>query len=224
MFYLINEIIFVLGLLFVREISEGICLGVWKCDESITNLPVPENDPSYVIKKSEIAKKQYICSRLLINSMMAKGNVVEVGKEKSGNPILLGHNQKLSISHSGEYIAVLISEDKNIGVDIEIIADKILRINEKFMTKKELALLIDSDLHDAKKYSHVLWGAKEALFKLYSKGGVSFKENLLVDLVSNYEKGTVSACVNVNEQKTRCDLEYFTFDNYMIVCAMQCDN
>ena len=84
------------------------------------------------------------------------------------------NNSKISISHSGLYAAIIVS-DTAVGIDIETINDRILKIKSKYL---ETELNYPSELNT--ETSLVYWNIKESVFKAVPKEGVDFKKNILV--------------------------------------------
>ncbi len=55
-----------------------------------------------------------------------------------GKPYLVNFDYEISLSHSYDYAAVMISKDKKVGVDIELMKEKIDLIKHKFLSVEEL--------------------------------------------------------------------------------------
>ncbi|RTY89889.1 4'-phosphopantetheinyl transferase superfamily protein [Flavobacterium sp. RSP46] len=93
-----------------------------------------------------------------------------------GKPHL--HDGKhISITHSHEFSAIIIS-DETVGIDIELQRDKITRIADKFCDSEFQFLDMDSEEYIRK--LTVIWGAKEAIFKIRNERGISFKDHINV--------------------------------------------
>ncbi len=86
-------------------------------------------------------------------------------------PFLEGRSEQISISHSHKWLAIAIHQTKDIGVDVELIRDKILNIKHKFASDEELNYA-NSNIE----ILTVLWSAKEAIYKAYGKKNVEFKK------------------------------------------------
>ena len=149
---------------------------IWEINESVKDLKskiVLSNDSLKLLnqKKSEIHKKQFLAIRNIFNFLCIDEK--DLRYVKSGKPILLKKN-KISISHSGNYAALIISEN-NVGIDIEIITDKILKLKSKFL-ETELNYPLELNMET----SLVYWNIKESIYKAVDKNGVDFKKNILV--------------------------------------------
>lgn len=94
----------------------------------------------------------------------------------SGKPHLDASIEKeISISHSRNFCALAL-DSKAIGLDIEEVNDRILKVSSKFMNEDERAFIPSDDKTELTK----LWCMKEAMFKLNSRSGIDFKSELLV--------------------------------------------
>lgn len=79
---------------------------------------------------------------------------------------MLNNGLNISISHTRGYIAIILSETKNVGIDIEYVSDRVEKISSRFMREDESADDIISLL--------VHWCAKETLYKLFSSEHLDF--------------------------------------------------
>ena len=78
--------------------------------------------------------------------------------------MLINSDTLISISHSGSLVALVFS-DERIGLDIQMISDKPLRIKSHFLDETEEKVFGDNlDTLSAVK----LWCAKEAVYKFLS--------------------------------------------------------
>jgi len=149
---------------------------IWEINESLQNLEskivLSENSLKLLNqKKSEIQKKQFLAIRNIFKILSIKDN--EVKYDKAGKPIF-SQNKALSISHSGNYAAVIMS-DHSVGIDIETINDRILKIKSKYLeTELNYPLELNTET------SLIYWNIKESVFKAIDKSGIDFKKNILV--------------------------------------------
>ena len=123
--------------------SLGPCtqLGVWKIDEekeALENLADldPVEEVQYVSFKSEVRKKQWLSYRVLLQKMLSPDPFF-LEYDAYGKPRLRNSGLYLSISHSGDYSAVITSKKVSVGIDIERLKDRILRIKDRFLSVEE---------------------------------------------------------------------------------------
>lgn len=95
----------------------------------------------------------------------------ESGKPYLASEIKLG----FSISHSKNYCAIGYGE-KELGIDIEEIDERIERISSRFMNEEEEVFIGN----DRQLGLTRIWTLKEAMFKLNPRTGIDFKSELIL--------------------------------------------
>ncbi len=142
-----------------------------------------------------------------------KDELLEIFYEASGKPYL-NAGSKISISHSYNWLTVLFSTEGEVGIDIEKVRDKILKIKEKFLSEKELHELKDASLEEYTLY----WCAKEALYKASGISGLIFSEQLFIEPFS-YSKtgGKIKAIINHTNSEKKHTLHYQVLNDYVLV-------
>lgn len=98
-----------------------------------------------------------------------------------GKPYLLGVDKHISISHSDLWCAAMVS-DHPCGVDVQVYSDTVRRIADRFLTPDDL--LVVENAEDDLLVLHLLWGAKECLYKAYGKRKLGFREHLFISEIS----------------------------------------
>jgi phosphopantetheinyl transferase len=100
---------------------------------------------------------------------------------------------KFSLSHSNNIVAVGVATETNVGVDVERLSEKILKIKSKF----DCADIKDDDLI---KFLTTKWTEKESLYK--SKCDGNFKHFFVKDLNDN--EYCITACSNDTDVNLVC--------------------
>lgn len=120
----------------------------------------------------------WLATRLLIQEMIkvpGRTDQLRLFKDSNGKPYLSDSRFDITLSHSGDFAAVLISHGPAVGIDIEKISPRIEKIAHKFVNETELGWIEgENPLSD---YFRI-WCAKEALFKLFGKGELDFRTNM----------------------------------------------
>jgi 4'-phosphopantetheinyl transferase len=152
---------------------------VWKVTESYTELfeQVVLNESNRIRlegMKSEMHQRAFLSVRMLLQE--AGQTDLDLYYDEFGKPHLHGENH-ISITHSHNFSAIIIS-DKTVGIDIELQRDKITRIADKFCDTE--FQFLDSDSEEYIRKLTVIWGAKEAIFKIRNEKGISFKDHISV--------------------------------------------
>ncbi len=108
------------------------------------------------------------------------GSKINLRYTITNKPFLADRTEYISISHSHDYLVIIVNEKENTGIDIELIRDKVLKVQFKFLNKTELKFASNNI-----EKLITLWAAKEALYKVYGLKKLDFKTNLIIDNFSD---------------------------------------
>ncbi|QIH38663.1 4'-phosphopantetheinyl transferase superfamily protein [Flavobacterium sp. Sr18] len=152
---------------------------VWKVTESYGELleQVVLNDSNRIRldgMKSEMHQRAFLSVRKLLQE--AGHTDLDLFYDQFGKPHLQGEKH-ISITHSHNFSAIIIS-DETVGIDIELQRSKIIRIADKFCDSEFQFLDLESEEYIGK--LTVIWGVKEAIFKIRNEKGISFKNHISV--------------------------------------------
>lgn len=153
---------------------------VWKVTESYAELfeQVVLNDTNRLRlegMKSEMHQRAFLSVRKLLQET---GHTdLDLYYDEFGKPHLHGEKH-ISITHSHNFSAIIIS-DESVGIDIELQRDKIIRIADKFCDSE--FQFLDRDSEEYIRKLTVIWGAKEAIFKIRNEKGISFKHHINIE-------------------------------------------
>jgi phosphopantetheinyl transferase (holo-ACP synthase) len=132
-----------------------------------------DNEELYLKKiTNENRKQEFIQVRALRNKFIGE---IEIDYTESGKPFLVNSKEYISISHSQNFIGIL-KAPFDVGLDIEEINERIIKIKNRFLNAKELKLF-DSSIENLT----IAWTLKEALFKLNTRNGIDFRNELLIE-------------------------------------------
>ncbi|HET7116239.1 MAG TPA: 4'-phosphopantetheinyl transferase superfamily protein [Hanamia sp.] len=200
-------------LFYQHNINATIKLAVWH---------ITENE-DFFLEKVSIQKEimhphkrlQHLAGRYLLE-ILHPGfpfQLIEIAESKK--PLLSNGEIHFSISHCGEYAAAIISENKLAGIDVELITPKIEMVKERFLTENELKLSKTTvnvpDIMDYKVLT-LFWSAKEAIYKWYGRGALSFKRNMGMDkLFLENEKGFINAHF-IKDERIELKIEFRFFE------------
>lgn len=208
----------------VIYLSNNTKLYLWKITEDLDTLSkdMRLKDSSIArlkSMKSESHQKGFLSVRKLLEHM--DYNDFDLYYDEFGKPNLKPQgcsikDMHISISHSNDFSALAVS-DKNIGIDIEILKDKIVKIAPKFMNVIQLENL---ELEEKIKKATVVWGIKESIFKIKNEKGISFPKHIFEEKFKFEDKKT-SALLKFNDNEEKFNVEFDVFDNYMFVCAFE---
>ncbi|MEO0312420.1 MAG: hypothetical protein RIQ89_2077 [Bacteroidota bacterium] len=125
----------------------------------------------------------------------------------------------ISISHSRDLYAVMVSRTQVVGVDVERMTDRILRIEGKFVNEKEQLMLVNNRNQRALQL-YVIWTAKEVMYKIYSKKEVDFKKHLMVhvpEVIAN--SGEVVGHLSMPDLVYEFAIAYHIVDDWIVAWA-----
>lgn len=191
---------------------------IWKISETLEALSseIVLNENSKIrlqSMKSEMHQRGFLSVRKLL--LEAGYSDFDLFYDQSGKPNLVDGNQ-ISISHSHEFSTIIIS-DKRVGIDLEIQKEKILKIVPKFMDSCHLENL--SHVDQIKKAT-VVWGIKEAIFKIKNQKGISFPDHIFESDFHLKEKKT-KAQLRFENKIENFEIHFQEIENYVLVYAFE---
>lgn len=200
-----------------KHINDNIVLGIWKITETYDDLySLLELDEKEIETltgfKNHNRKLEWLSVRVLLNSLLEKKSKIVYGPERK--PYLFDNSRNISISHSKNYTAILMSKNYRVGLDLEYMSTKILRIADKFLRPDELEAI---DQNDKIKHLYLHWCAKEALYKICDKLDINFVTNLHIEPFQPKNEGKIFGTVKNSYMNERFTLNYFNLENYSIV-------
>jgi phosphopantetheinyl transferase len=102
-------------------------------------------------------------------------------------PFLENEAYHFSISHCGDYAAVMVSSKQRVGVDVELITGKVAKVKNKFLSQKELDLLMAVNNTTIEPFYNAMltaaWSIKESLYKWYGDGEIDFIQHLHINKI-----------------------------------------
>lgn len=200
------------------HINEDTTLYLWEITEEYNELfravSLKDTSLSRLEKmKSESHQKGFLSVRMLLQH--CGYNDFDLVYDELGKPHLKD-GKHISISHSFGFSVIALS-NQNIGIDIEQVKEKVLRIAPRFM---EMWHLEDLSEADQMKKATVIWGTKEAIFKVKNEVGISFPDHIFEKPFSLSDK-KCKAELHFNSCVENFDIFFEEAKNYMLVCAFQ---
>jgi phosphopantetheinyl transferase len=209
-----------MSIVWIKELGEETRLALWKIEEgeeALQKMLVLNDQETLFINGIRSGKRtlHWLASRVLLRNLLGLNptEFLDTRIDDQDKPFIFNKSFHFSISHSFEYAGVMISRDHLVGMDIEQINDKIVRIEDKFMSEEEKKFIEDSE-----KINHLYacWSAKEALYKLFGKKTVSFRENIHLHPFHFQKKGTIDASLSQKHFFKNFKIDYEVFDGYMV--------
>jgi 4'-phosphopantetheinyl transferase len=194
-------------------------LSVWKIEETeeelFRGLQLKAHELDFIASLNNGKRLlHWLSTRLLLRTMLQTNDYIDSAMDDQGKPYLVNGDYHISFSHSFDYASVMISKDKHVGVDIELIKEKVYRIRNKFLTPEELQGLPDQNNTLA---LYICWCAKEAIYKWYGKRGLEFRKHIHIFPFQSADEGLVKAKATLPEGEVMLDVKYFKVqENYML--------
>ena len=195
-------------------------VGVWKITESEAELRTMTSIPSDELeeishRKNESLRKQRLAVRALLDAMFEEK--VYLSHHDNGKPYIENNAINISITHTDQYVAVILNEEDEVGIDCESLNRDFSAVEKKALSDEEIG-----DLEDEQKNEQlaIYWCAKEAIFKLTSQYDVDFAEQIQIDGFRYRNEGELSATFTDKDgYEQELNLYYFTFDRHVLVCV-----
>ena len=202
---------------FLKEfiINEKTKIKLWKVILGELSPKELNNDEKklFKLKKSNILREQFLATRKML---ALENSDYIITYDLDGKPSL-NSEFNISISHSNEIAALVVSNKKIIGLDVQLKESKILNIQNKFLNKFEKLNIGGNPSIDI---LTMIWTSKESIYKAIGIKGVSFSENIQIDKVTEKDKIGKGYYINGIE-KVKFDLKFFYLDEYIICYASQ---
>lgn len=125
----------------------------------------------------------------------------------AGKPFLSVEMPQFSISHTRGFAAGIISDETPVGIDIEWISPRVLKIEKKFLNPHEFALLASLSAQDRIVFASLFWSIKETVYKCYGDGGVDFAEQIKIQSFSLQHHG--AATIQFGQSAALHTVHYF---------------
>lgn len=163
--------------------------------------------------KSESHRKGFLAVRMLLQEVGYSD--YDLFYDDFGKPHLQD-GKHISISHSNDFSAVVISNEI-LGLDIEQLKEKTLKIAPRFMQIHHLEGL---SFEEKLKKSTVVWGIKEAIFKIKNEKGISFPEHIFEKPFDLKDKKAIGM-LQFNGKEEFFNAHFDQIENYIFVCVFK---
>ena len=200
----------------IIHINETTTAYFWYITEDVTSLfrAVSLKDTSLFRlegMKSEEHQRGFLAVRMLLQHLGYTD--YDLSYDEAGKPHL-SDGKHISISHSHEFSCICIS-DELMGIDLEKLKDKTLRIAPRFMEVKHLENL---SLLEQMEKATVVWGIKESIFKIKNEKGISFPEHIFEDEFC-FSDEKCAAELHFNNTIEKFTIQFYKVEDYIFVCA-----
>lgn len=193
-------------LVFEKQINPAKKLAVWQITEPLSFFLSGLLPDRHFTGSAKRQMERAACYYLL-DYMAGSALHEDLEKDLFGKPYIKNSDISISFSHSGNMVACIIDLDGlPVGIDIEGKRDRILSISHKFIGQYDVIPSLDVP------NCHLVWGAKEVLYKIYAQKELDFIHNLHINLKNQF-------CGTIIKQGYSAiyQLESAEIDNFMLV-------
>ena len=191
-------------------------LAVWQINEPLEFFKLSHIIPANITNESK--KIEWVVSRFLLTELENGLKLEEIYVNDFGKPLYNQNKYYFSISHSKKIVAIIISSQKNVSLDIQkIIPKTIFSVKHKFLSTQELSFIVNYDLEIVAKLLTICWCVKETIYKHVSIPNIIFKTDILIDL-SQYQmnQSTLQVYVLTSKSITKYKIEIVNLQNYCL--------
>lgn len=156
-------------------------------------------------------QKEFLASRLALVTLDANYLLTYQGRIP-----YMDSGRHVSLSHAHHIAAAILSTDFRVGIDVEMEREQLFKISHKFLHPEERALVRSGrELQDL----HIIWGAKEALFKIWRMGNVDFSHELRISAFEAAKNGQTKAHIIKDGLVIPCTVHYHQIGQYYLIYA-----
>ena len=207
-----------MGLYLKKTLENGATVAVWQItetEEELTRLSATPTDEMEEISfiKSESLRKQRLAVRALLGELFE--DKVYLSHHDNGKPYLENMVTNISITHTEKYVAVILHDEEDVGIDLESMDRDFSAVEKKALSEDEI-----DDLDDERRNEQlaIYWCAKEAIFKRVSAYRVDFAEQIEVERFRPRGEGELEATfIHKDGYEEEFELEYLPFDRHVLV-------
>jgi phosphopantetheinyl transferase len=226
----ITVIFLYMPLIYQHQINENSQMGVWHIAEGeeffLQRVPL-QREITHWHKRL-----QHLAGRFLLTELVPDFPHELIRIADTRKPFLENEAWHFSLSHCGDYAAAIVSRDKRVGVDVELVSEKVARVQHKFLSEEELGMVrrLEDDC-----WSLVLgrplstvnrtlltacWSIKEALFKWKGTGEIDFKQHLRIERIEVKDNEGKAYCRVLKDGDAELVVSFLFFNNNCLSWVM----
>jgi len=130
-------------------------------------------------------KKEWRGARLAIKEALDCISLPYPGffKDEHGKSHPMDNYGYVSLTHTLGLAAAIFHKDMPVGIDLDFVRDKIVRLGPKFLDPTEMDFLDNDHL-----LYTIAWSVKESIFKCQGKKGISLRQNIILQPFTKTDK------------------------------------
>ena len=209
--------------LFKQWTEKGASWGIWKVTESFQELRSQLNESCVDVEldqmKSPSRKMEYLAVRVLLKALT--GTEHRILHRQSGKPYLADSSCFFTVSHTKGYVAIGLHPQKEVGIDIEQVAERVRKVTSRFVREDELP---EWQQHSPSRQLYELllvWSAKETLFKIMNASAVDFVEHLRIHPFQLHEEGMLQGREYRTDDRRAYAVNYLTHPDFVCTYVVE---
>jgi 4'-phosphopantetheinyl transferase len=201
-----------------KQVDDDTEFALWRIEEEAATLykqlQLNEEEKAYVdLLANGKRHLHWLSTRVLLRTMLDTSEYIDCKIDSHGKPYLVNLPYHISLSHSFNYAAVMISKTRPVGIDIEQIKQKVERIAPRFLRPEEQEAI---DAGRKIEHLYVCWCAKEAVYKCYGQKEVSFLDNIALQPFEYANEGSLNVRLHKGETDLNYRVDYLKYEDYML--------
>jgi phosphopantetheinyl transferase len=163
---------------------------------------------------------QHLAGRFLLKELYPNFPYELIRIADTRKPFLENEAYHFSISHCGDYAAVMVSSENRVGVDVELISKKVEKVKHKFLSPGEQLMIVstlkEQPANDQVKLLTLAWSIKESLYKWYGNGEMDFIEHMHINNIISNDNSGIAHCEISKGEKISLTVHFLFFNNNCI--------
>lgn len=169
--------------IFRKVMDDHSVYAIWRITETTDDLRAmivlrEEEEELFNSFVAESRKKQWLAYRILVRHLLAPEDY-PVRYDDCGKPYLAGSEYHISVTHTDDMAAVILSRNRQVGIDSEKIKPRVEKVWHKFLNDEEMEAIGQERRLEL---MTLAWCAKEALYKIYGERSLDFRENMVLSI------------------------------------------
>ncbi|GAA3999984.1 4'-phosphopantetheinyl transferase superfamily protein [Hymenobacter fastidiosus] len=195
----------------VTPLASDALLGLWHLTDLpaglLALLPQPDHYTRLQpVGRDETRSLQWLAGRALAHTLLRQLTPTPalLRNDVNGRPFFEQLPEyAVSLSHSGEWVAGVVAARGRVGTDVELIRAKAQKLAPRFLSETERA-----DAGDDEAKNSLYWSAKETLYKLHSRRGLVFKEQIQLTPFGLRAAGVLTGHLLTENSRSRHQIQY----------------
>ena len=163
--------------------------------------------------KSSARRTEYLAVRVLLKTLL--GRECEIAHYPSGKPYLPDAGLHVTISHTCGYVSVGIHPDREVGMDIEQRTHRVERVKNYFLHADEMQEFEALPRDDMLDWLLLHWSAKETMFKILDREGVSLRQHFRILPFVLHAEGTMNGLETFTGKEHAFAIKYFITPHFV---------